>query len=338
MSHKGGDVPTRDQLIKSIRIIKGQRQRANLVRILKSLKNHHNLHIVNEKCVTEVLEAAVEDGLLTKAWKNDEVAYQEFVQSMPKIYKGPKKSQLYAAIQAVVNRSKEENGLPLKTICEEMKSSDLCRSMNPVLLKYTIKICCLKMVTRELLVRNGNCFKIGNYGCMANSDEEDDACIADKAVSDKRPATPIEICSFCMDKEKTEEDGELEELICCVECGRSGHPSCLQFSRKLTEKVKTLRWQCIECKKCSICAEVTRPDSMLFCDFCDRGFHTDCCKPPLQKPPKGTWSCCICEHEKGLRSKNVRFLKRDVGSFNFRRSSGGLRKYMKKKQSVSFSI
>lgn len=28
-------------------------------------------------------------------------------------------------------------------------------------------------------------------------------------------------------------------------------------------------------------------DNMLFCDSCDRGFHMDCCDPPLSKAPKG---------------------------------------------------
>ncbi|ESO11614.1 hypothetical protein HELRODRAFT_71521, partial [Helobdella robusta] len=66
-----------------------------------------------------------------------------------------------------------------------------------------------------------------------------------------------------------------------------GHQSCLKFSDKLMEKVRTMRWQCIECKKCSICAKAHRAGSMLFCDVCDRGFHMDCCNPPILKPVKG---------------------------------------------------
>lgn len=26
---------------------------------------------------------------------------------------------------------------------------------------------------------------------------------------------------------------------------------------------------------------------MLFCDSCDRGFHMECCDPPLSRMPKG---------------------------------------------------
>ena len=28
-------------------------------------------------------------------------------------------------------------------------------------------------------------------------------------------------------------------------------------------------------------------DNMLFCDTCDRGFHMECCDPPLIRAPKG---------------------------------------------------
>ena len=33
----------------------------------------------------------------------------------------------------------------------------------------------------------------------------------------------------------------------------SGHPTCLQFTGKLTESVKKYKWQCIECKSCTLC-------------------------------------------------------------------------------------
>ncbi|CAB1338626.1 unnamed protein product, partial [Coregonus sp. 'balchen'] len=100
------------------------------------------------------------------------------------------------------------------------------------------------------------------------------------------------------------------------------HPSCLKFSPELTTNVKRLRWQCIECKTCSSCriqgknaSEMTEgvtsmqlqgshhtaphmppvslQDEMLFCDSCDRGFHMECCDPPLlrsQKREKGSVS------------------------------------------------
>ncbi len=44
-----------------------------------------------------------------------------------------------------------------------------------------------------------------------------------------------------------------EKMIHCVECGNSGHPSCLQYSEKLVEKIRTIQWQCIDCKRCIVC-------------------------------------------------------------------------------------
>lgn len=32
---------------------------------------------------------------------------------------------------------------------------------------------------------------------------------------------------------------------------------------------------------------VSFQDEMLFCDSCDRGFHMECCDPPLSRMPKG---------------------------------------------------
>jgi len=38
----------------------------------------------------------------------------------------------------------------------------------------------------------------------------------------------------------------------------AGHPSCLKFLPELSAAVRQLKWQCIECKMCSICAEAGR--------------------------------------------------------------------------------
>lgn len=44
----------------------------------------------------------------------------------------------------------------------------------------------------------------------------------------------------------------------------TGHPSCLQFTARLTENVKKYRWQCIECKSCSLCGTSDNDVSELF--------------------------------------------------------------------------
>jgi len=44
------------------------------------------------------------------------------------------------------------------------------------------------------------------------------------------------------------------QIVCCY----TGHPSCLKFSPELAAAVRQLKWQCIECKMCSICAKAGR--------------------------------------------------------------------------------
>lgn len=40
--------------------------------------------------------------------------------------------------------------------------------------------------------------------------------------------------------------------------------------------IKTYPWQCMECKTCIICGQPHHEEEMMFCDVCDRGYHTFC--------------------------------------------------------------
>ncbi|XP_065407744.1 histone acetyltransferase KAT6B isoform X7 [Chrysemys picta bellii] len=51
-------------------------------------------------------------------------------------------------------------------------------------------------------------------------------------------------------------------------------------------------------KNCSPAQTVAAADNMLFCDSCDRGFHMECCDPPLSRMPKGMWICQVCRPKK----------------------------------------
>ncbi|KAK6470725.1 zinc finger protein neuro-d4-like isoform X1 [Huso huso] len=103
---------------------------------------------------------------------------------------------------------------------------------------------------------------------------------------------PNGYCDFCLGGSK--KTGCPEDLISCADCGRSGHPSCLQFTVNMTAAVRTYRWQCIECKSCSLCGTSENDDQLLFCDDCDRGYHMYCLSPPMAEPPEGDWSCHLC--------------------------------------------
>lgn len=112
----------------------------------------------------------------------------------------------------------------------------------------------------------------------------------------KKGMPPSSFCDFCLGTaNSTKKNTPSGELISCADCGRSGHPSCLQFNENLTDQVKKYKWQCIECKSCSICGTSDNDEQLLFCDDCDRGYHMYCLTPPIAEPPEGSWQCQLCE-------------------------------------------
>lgn len=105
-------------------------------------------------------------------------------------------------------------------------------------------------------------------------------------------------CDFCLgDANHNRKTQKPEELVSCSDCGRSGHPTCLNFTANIISSVKKYKWQCIECKSCGLCGTSDHDDQLLFCDDCDRGYHMYCLKPPLTEPPEGSWSCSLCMEE-----------------------------------------
>lgn len=90
--------------------------------------------------------------------------------------------------------------------------------------------------------------------------------------NEKPRATPSPYCDFCLgDAKENKKTGTAEELVSCSDCGRSGHPTCLQFTENMIISVKKYRWQCIECKCCSLCGTSENDETLLFCDSCDAG-------------------------------------------------------------------
>jgi len=133
--------------------------------------------------------------------------------------------------------------------------------------------------------------------------------ISDVEVMETRPKHKQEpqtnkYCDFCLgDADENKKTGLPEELVSCADCGRSGHPSCLQFTDIMTANVKKYNWQCIECKSCHLCGTSDNDDQLLFCDDCDRGYHMYCLDPPMEEPPEGSWICDLCENDRKEREK-----------------------------------
>ncbi|XP_059555785.1 PHD finger protein 10 isoform X2 [Myotis daubentonii] len=124
----------------------------------------------------------------------------------------------------------------------------------------------------------------------------------------KPKAIPNALCGICLKGKESNKKGKAEPLIHCSQCENSGHPSCLDMTMELVSMIKTYPWQCMECKTCIICGQPHHEEEMMFCDVCDRGYHTFCVG--LSAIPSGRWICDCCQRapptprKVGRRGKN----------------------------------
>ncbi|XP_066916355.1 uncharacterized protein [Clytia hemisphaerica] len=103
------------------------------------------------------------------------------------------------------------------------------------------------------------------------------------------------LCDYCQQNSKKNQFGQPEDLLICKDCSNKAHPSCLSYSQELVEQIRSdSSWQCIDCKACSICDGTGDPDTLLFCDACDKGYHMQCHTPKLEQTPSGKWACATC--------------------------------------------
>ncbi|KAM4692997.1 PHD finger protein 10 isoform 2-T2 [Discoglossus pictus] len=133
--------------------------------------------------------------------------------------------------------------------------------------------------------------------------------VLSKSSSGYKPkSNPNAICGICLKGKNVAKKGKSEKLIHCSQCENSGHPSCLDMSPDLVTVIKKYPWQCMECKTCIICGQPHHEEEMMFCDRCDRGYHTFCVG--LGCLPSGRWICDCCQNvpstpkKSGRRGKN----------------------------------
>ncbi|CAI9730713.1 finger 10-like [Octopus vulgaris] len=62
--------------------------------------------------------------------------------------------------------------------------------------------------------------------------------------------------------------------------------------------IKNYPWQCMECKTCVQCMDPYDEDKMMFCDRCDRGYHTFCVG--LKAIPTGRTVTITSQNQKSL--------------------------------------
>lgn len=98
-------------------------------------------------------------------------------------------------------------------------------------------------------------------------------------------------CETCKNGVEDKEGSDV--LLICIDCKKSNHPACINVTQ-MVEEIKKYKWQCSECKSCLTCKLAEDDENLLFCDDCDRGCHLYCLDPPLDKAPRGRWTCHMC--------------------------------------------
>ncbi|XP_072439362.1 histone acetyltransferase KAT6B isoform X2 [Chiloscyllium punctatum] len=310
-------------ILEAIQKVKKQKQRPSEERICHAVSSSHGL---DRKTVLEQLELSVKDGTILKVTNKGLSSYKD--PEKPGRFASIKPCNLSKSTQGCTSRNcidivnvdwnkilkraveglAEPNGSSLKNIEKYLRSqSDLATITSSSTFQQRLRLATKRAVNNGRILKDGPLYRV-NYGNAGgrgatkynNSSPSSLLPVTHLPHEKEKPrANPFPICSFCLGTKEYNREKNPEDLISCADCGSSGHPSCLKFSPELTAHVKTLRWQCIECKTCSACRDQGKnADNMLFCDSCDRGFHMECCDPPLSKMPKGMWICQICRPKK----------------------------------------
>ncbi|KAM8974105.1 histone acetyltransferase KAT6A isoform 2-T2 [Pelodytes ibericus] len=300
-------------ILEAIRKVKKQKQRPSEERLCNAVSTSHGL---DRHTVLEQLDLSVKDGTVLKVTNKGQNSYKDPDNpgrlALPKITRThgrPEGVDWHRLLRRTLEGLSEQGGSSLKSI------ERFLRNQRDIIAVYGgntgatsafhqhLRLAVKRALGHGRIVKDGSLYKLNVKVSEGKQGWESLASLPPVCLlpheKDKPVAEPIPICSFCLGTKEHNREKKPEELISCADCGNSGHPSCLKFSPELTVRVKALRWQCIECKTCSSCRDQGKnADNMLFCDSCDRGFHMECCEPPLTRMPKGMWICQICRPRK----------------------------------------
>ncbi|KAJ8428694.1 hypothetical protein Cgig2_006813 [Carnegiea gigantea] len=75
---------------------------------------------------------------------------------------------------------------------------------------------------------------------------------------------------------------------------------------------------------CEECGSGERPEELLLCDKCDKGFHMACARPIVVRVPIGSWLCPNCSAQPRVRSFSQ---KKIIDFFRIQKSKGAIHKY-----------
>ncbi|CAF0797516.1 unnamed protein product [Didymodactylos carnosus] len=131
---------------------------------------------------------------------------------------------------------------------------------------------------------------------------------AEELSSSNNSITAINMCYVCKQQRSSKQQHD-DLFVTCSTCLHRSHPHCLDINLEMLQIIQTYQWQCMDCKNCSTCNKphdevilsyfqlsnysyLCSKAQMMFCDRCDRGYHTYCVG--LQAIPDGSWQCSAC--------------------------------------------
>ena len=261
-----------ENLLWSIRRIKGQKQRPGEERICSTMQLKFG---VPNDLTLKILEKAVQAGRIIKLIHKGLPSYRD-PDSLPTSKGLMNPADLMRMVRkAVLTISLD--GAQVKDIEDQIASEyGLVQNQD---FSEQIKASIYKQIEQGRLEKHGRIIKVPIFRMDPFPEPK---------------VKPSSICSFCLGTVEHNRHKKPEQLISCHDCGNSGHPSCLQYTASLVARIRAEPWLCLECKRCMICDQGAATDDLLFCDACDKGFHMECLDPPLSKLPDGRWICPFC--------------------------------------------
>eukprot|EP00029_Vermamoeba_vermiformis_P006235 TRINITY_DN2391_c0_g1_i1.p1 TRINITY_DN2391_c0_g1~~TRINITY_DN2391_c0_g1_i1.p1 ORF type:complete len:638 (+),score=120.75 TRINITY_DN2391_c0_g1_i1:22-1935(+) len=256
--------------------------------------------------------------------KNMKLAKQKLIQYQLMIQQlQPKINQVYGILFPGVNPSVNSNHLTAPNVLP-LSAQAAAAGITPAhLMSSNLRNQLAKMKNMPISRRKGEreSSRLGKRGL-----ESDEASGEESSQQPaKRRKLEVPTCADC-DKQKN------EEMLECSECGSFHHPSCLGLSKSTLRKVHTYKWKCSNCKVCEKCTSSGIEDKLLFCDYCDKAYHTYCLDPPLDKLPDGEWICSECMGEYMKNKEKLRILREKTAA---RRAAAKAKKMAKKKGGAS---
>jgi len=277
-------------IMDTISLVRSRKARPDLDRICKTMQRVHG---VEPKETEKWLDLLCEKGIVARRPFKGAVSYRIVADEKAGAAKAHARYFRIAKKITKVMLELDPHGVGINLIAiERYFSSHWPSTCSLLSLRVRLRSALRDGVEEGRFIKAGNgCYKLGQQ-LATESVEAGDEEIMEDSMDD---GIDDLLCDYCQQNADRNPFGEPEELLICKDCGNKAHPSCLNYSPELVEQIRSDdSWQCIDCKACTICDGTSDPDSMLFCDACDKGYHMTCHTPKLDQMPSGKWMCNIC--------------------------------------------